>query len=688
MAASKRRLSLTLPLVGLGVLLFLAPASAQEGPAGKTASYVLQGGKGLHDNVPVTFGAVFAPGDIPTGSSVVARNSEGAVLPTQVDTKARNPDGSLRHAVVTVVVPRLADGQRYPVNLERAPATKPQPPFGTSALPDGFDASVTLSMNGQTLSASAKDALAQTAPQAWLNGPEVAEWWVSTPLRDARGAPDSHLEVRFGLRSYGPGRPLRIEVNVENDWTLKPQPGTRIYAAEIKLGARSVFSSAKIAQPAQTRWRKVFWWSDPVDVYVKQNLADLKRARVVPNYDESLPGLNAAVGRTYARFLANNREPMGAGLITPYMPTTGGRDDIALLPGWTTLYLMTMDKRAYEVTLASGDLAGSFASHYRNEKTGRPVTAEEYPYLSTHSNYVGKPKNLEIPTTAGYQDPNVPQAAHEPSLDFIPYLVTGDKYYLEELEFWSQWNIWGTAPEYRGFAQGWVSWDEVRAQAWSLRTLAQAAFIAPDSDPMKQTLVRELKANFVKYEADFLHGALQNPMHAIIGPAQTPIEYSPWMDDYLTSALGYIVGLGYDFARPFAMWKAEYPVQRMINPDYCWILATPYRMMIKNPDPSQKPWAAALRLTYAFAVNAEMPADMKCGSAMATALHLRSGEMMGDAASPGGYPANLQPALAAAVDLGVPGAREAWAKFQARSVKPDSGFDPQWSILPWNMGAR
>ena len=100
-------------------------------------------------------------------------------------------------------------------------------------------------------------------------------------------------------------------------------------------------------------------------------------------------------------------------------------------------------------------------------------------------------------------------------------------------------------------------------------------------------------------------------------------------------------------------------------------------------------WSDTLKASYKFSTNAEMPADMECGgSAMANALKLKSGEMMGDASSSGGYPANLQPALAAAVDLGVPGAREARAKFQARSVKPRSGFDPQWSILPWDASVR
>src|SRR6478735_9995444 len=47
-----------------------------------------------------------------------------------------------------------------------------------------------------------------------------------------------------------------------------------------------------------------------------------------------------------------------------------------------------------------------------------------------------------------YNDPLVPDAAHEPALDFLPYLITGDRFYLEELEFWAEWNLSGTDPIY------------------------------------------------------------------------------------------------------------------------------------------------------------------------------------------------------------------------------------------------
>jgi hypothetical protein len=47
-----------------------------------------------------------------------------------------------------------------------------------------------------------------------------------------------------------------------------------------------------------------------------------------------------------------------------------------------------------------------------------------------------------------------------------------------------------------------------------------------------------------------------------------------------------------------------------------------------------------------------------------------------------GYPANLQPALAAAVTGGAANAAKAWALFQTRTMKPNYRTAPQWAVLP------
>jgi hypothetical protein len=56
--------------------------------------------------------------------------------------------------------------------------------------------------------------------------------------------------------------------------------------------------------------------------------------------------------------------------------------------------------------------------------------------------------------------------------------------------------------------------------------------------------------------------------------------------------------------------------------------------------------------------------------------------MVGYSTSVAGYPSNMQPALAYAVDAGLPNAAAGWGQFMARSVKPDYGHSPQFAIIP------
>ena len=95
--------------------------------------------------------------------------------------------------------------------------------------------------------------------------------------------------------------------------------------------------------------------------------------------------------------------------------------------------------------------------------------------------------------------PNFPDDAHQPSLAFVPYLVTGDYYYLEELHFWANWNMILAKPDLRQFDKGLLGWSQVRAQAWSLRTLGHAAFITPDDHPLKSYFVTRVENNINHY---------------------------------------------------------------------------------------------------------------------------------------------------------------------------------------------
>jgi hypothetical protein len=426
---------------------------------------------------------------------------------------------------------------------------------------------------------------------------------------------------------------------------------------------------------------------------VRQNLAYLQKAHVVPHYDPAISVSTSALTELFEKFDASARGPMTSGILEKYMPTTGGRWDIGPLPHWQVLYLLTMDPHAYAAMLQTADQGASYASHYRNEKTRRPVTLDDYPKLSTHSNMVGRDASqLPLPQTGGYKDPLEPDAAHEPALDFLPYLVTGDRFYLEELQFWAEWNLTGTDPVYRNFAQGLVKFDQIRAQAWSLRTLAQAAYITPNSSPLKGTFLRQLKANVGWYESTYARNPSANQLHFIPendAPYDGGRAIAPWQDDFFTWSAGYVQGLGDVEALPLVRWKGGFSVGRLTAPGFCWIIGSAYTLRVRASAQSD------YYRTFANVYDASLPALLKqpaepgrklaCASPeMAAALGSSSaGEMVAEPTSTDGYSAYMQPAVAAAVDAGTPGAETAWRVLKDRSSKPDFSKDPTWAIVPW-----
>jgi hypothetical protein len=112
------------------LLLFAAHAHATTLVTDTVVSQATQ----PQSNVPVTFGQVFKAGDVPAGATLTA-SLDGQPVTLQVDTKATNPDGSLRHAVLTAIVPSLQGSATVPLALATgASATGQASPIGLSQL--------------------------------------------------------------------------------------------------------------------------------------------------------------------------------------------------------------------------------------------------------------------------------------------------------------------------------------------------------------------------------------------------------------------------------------------------------------------------------------------------------------------------------------------------------------------------
>jgi hypothetical protein len=330
--------------------------------------------------------------------------------------------------------------------------------------------------------------------------------------------------------------------------------------------------------------------------------------------------------------------------------------------------------------------------HYRDKQTGKPISLLDYPYMTTF----GQASDTKNPATGKYEafpacasstacsTPYTHDSAHQAAFAYLPYLVTGDYYYLEELQFWAMWNQFSSNPGYRQNVKGLLQQEQVRAQAWSLRTLAEAAYITPDNDRLKGHFNQILTNNLDWYNATYTDNASANKLGIIVNGYALGYNngrgMAPWMDDFFTSAVGHTADLGFDKATALLKWKASFPIARMTALGTCWIDGASYALNVR--DSSTSPFYTTMAEAYTASHTAEFNALACASSEMAASLKLKVGEMTGYSAATAGYPANMQPALAYAANAMGTAGQSAWTVFMNRSVKPDYSTSPQFAIVP------
>lgn len=548
--------------------------------------------------VPVSFGQVFKRGEIPGG---MAMRIDDRPVPAQVDVKRHYDDGSVRFAVISTILDRLPGNGKVTLTLTggRAAPASGGPVSAAELLKTGFDAVVRLEFpDGAVRSAAAAELLRRAGEGApaktWLRGPVVTEWLLSGPPVDDRGRVDEDLAVRFGVRAYAGGGPVRVAVVVENCWD--GWAGNVRYDARVTVDGKEVFSSPAVDHRKLSRWRKVFWHRTGgrhPQVHVVHDAAYLSATGALPHYDRTLPTPKPSeTGRQQLRMEGPRWQIMGQGALTAYMPTTGGRPEIAPYPTWTVRYLLSMDPREKALVLAGGDLAGSWPIHVRSRKTDRIMTIDDRPQFWLDSRGKDRPQWKPDRHAPGPDQVRLsPDLAHQGSFAYVPYLVTGDYYYLEEAYFWANYCLLATWPHPRQDARGILS-GQIRGNAWALRNLGDAAWIAPDGDPEGKYFDQKIRHNLAdrvrrmygppEYNRlgfwglrTTLDSRIQNP------PNPRWMVIAPWEHDYLMWSLHHLTELGYQQAARPRDFLLRWRVGTLTNaPDFDPRLAAPYRFVV------------------------------------------------------------------------------------------------------------
>lgn len=703
------------PVVATPVSPSTSPAIAVGAPI---TDIRIQNTGAAQTNVPFTFGQVIAAGEMARTEGLAAKLADGTVLRLQTDIKATHADGSVRHVIVSGVLPALAAGQTQTLTLVKSSASQSSNVNLQQLAASGLNSKVSITLDNVEYTASLADALAASTPVTWLSGTVVNEWIMAAPLKNAAGVAHPLLNARFDVRWYASQPKMaHVSVIVENDKTFTAGARNLTYDVKIDIGGRTTYAATGLTHYHHSRWRQSAWWDAATTpaIHLQHNTAYLIASKAVPNYDQAVVPSERELARYSTQLDANTTGPMKIGAINPYMPSTGGRFEIGPLPGFSVMYLLSQDKRAKDFMMAVAEGSGAWSMHLRDEKTGYPLRVDNAANreLTTHPNAANSGP-LPVPRCANNdaslcKTPYTHDTAHQPSLTFLPYLVTGDYYYLEEMHFWAASNPLETSPASSGYGKGLVRWQQLRGQAWSLRTLGHVAYITPDLHPLKAYFSDQLNNNLDFYHATYVVGN-PNQLGAYDGSGEGSYQGSyalgsspPWQDDYFTWSFGYLNELGFTKALPILNWKAKYAIGRMTAPGYCWIQGSAYALKFR--DGTNTPVYGSFDQLYRANYNAagipnddgvaifdplgERYIDQPCASqaqanwlARAESRIWELGRMVGYATSTHGTPAIMQPVLAVAATAGVPNASQAWTTFMGRAAKPDYSTSPQYAIIP------
>ncbi|MBI3775722.1 MAG: hypothetical protein HY273_09255 [Gammaproteobacteria bacterium] len=521
--------------------------------------------------------------------------------------------------------------------------------------------------SGVIYTASALNLLKNTTPTTWLSGPEASEWIVGGPVKTAAGVAHPHLTAYFHVRAYA-GSPItrvRVDAVVENNWTFVAGATSFLYTPTVTVGSTTVYDNAgaSLMQYHHTRWHQVGWWgSNPTTVAIP-NTRYLRDSKGVPNYASLTP--QESVLSSYTQ----NIVPMGHADMRTYWTDGGYGRQLGLMPEWYASFIMSGDLRPYNGVLANDSAGGSYSYHYRDENTGFPTSIDTYPNMSEQDT------SSLVMGTGG--NPLAHDTAHEPLVGYLSYLLTGDYYYLEELQFLANWGMIYNNATYRQFAKS-VLTGENRGQAWGIRTIAAAAAITPDDSLVLKSYFTTKLNNNIDDRATKWSLLPTNTLGAIqdSGYPNRTDYYSPWQNDFFVVTFNWLVELGFNSSNAISMrnWLDLWPTGRMGqgNNGFCAYNATQYNFdqgIVILPHPSTA-YRSFLQLYQAqYPVDSALPCPTS--GLMQSSSYPTSAE---------GYYSNMQPGLAMAVDAGV-ATMATWNKFVSMGT-PDYSASPVWGIVP------
>jgi hypothetical protein len=375
----------------------------------------------------------------------------------------------------------------------------------------------------------------------------------------------------------------------------------------------------KLRQYYLTRWTKVF----PVS---------LTESKVTPDFEpfyqaKALPRFRPDVANLPYTPDGPRFQILFCGDLDPWMYNCGDRFELSPVPDTTASYLVykTQDQRHY--ALANGDLSGSWPIHVRDPQGGigacQLVSIDQRPNYWLDDRAEDKPLGGPLPETPySYATPGpdrcplTPENAHQPSLAYVPYLLTGDRYYAEEMAHWANFTLLATRPtsgSWNRGSQGLLSVNESRGFGWGLRNLVDAAAYLPDGDAAKAYFAEKVRNNLAWL--DQYAGEGKGPLGVAwldqsgLDPDLKKICTALWSHAYLAWAVDHANLQGFVGGTVWRDQIGNLQLALFQTPGYDRHIACPYHLPIGDPDGHLYTSLPEVYAAFGYGETYQWPAD-------------------------------------------------------------------------------
>lgn len=376
-----------------------------------------------------------------------------------------------------------------------------------------------------------------------LHGPVVSEFRQMVKFKNPSNVEHDFLTAIFDVRAYSDGRKW-VDLTLENTGLMAASPRTLHYSLNLKAAGASVFTQTRFGHYPRSRWHKQLWLgANAPQVRVTRDMDYFMSTGATPPFrtTHTVPEVelntfeNAAATKASAQAY---KGPMAMLILYAAMGTTGGRAEVGLVSGFDTNYLLSQNDTARTSMLRASHELSIFQTHFRDEATGWPVGLDTQPDAVVDGVHANVPPFADKLVTA-------PDKAHQASAHYVPYLITGDAYYLDELMFWASWNLAMDNDSYRparGIGRLLIPNAGLRLTAWPTRTVMQAAIALPDWHPRKPYYRNQLNANLtfmaqqvgVSWFTGFRYAHVRLPTY----------EYDCWHVDYVLATFAWMLQNG------------------------------------------------------------------------------------------------------------------------------------------------